>query len=151
LPLLASILPSNKAHQQWPIRRVVQRLGDLSGRKIAMLGLAYKPGTNTLRRSSSLELCRALARLGAAVQAFDPAVHEVPPAEDFITVATSVDDALADADAAIIGTEWPEFKSLTAERCLRTMRSAVICDPNGFLASNLDDKPRIDYIAVGRP
>jgi UDPglucose 6-dehydrogenase len=151
LPLLAGILPSNHAHQQWPVRRLVQRLGDLSGRVVAVLGLAYKPGTDTLRRSSSLELCRALAELGATVQAFDPAVHAVPPEDGFIEIKASMDEALSGADAALIGTEWSEFKSLTAERCLNAMRSPLICDPNGFLASNLDGRSRIDYIAVGRP
>ena len=151
LPLLAGILPSNQAHQQWPIRRLVQRLGDLSGRVVAVLGLAYKPGTDTLRRSSSLELCRVLAGLGATVQAFDPAVHAVLPEDGFIELGATMDDALTGAEAAIIGTEWPEFKSLTAERCLNAMRSPLICDPNGFLASNLDDRSPIDYIAVGRP
>jgi UDPglucose 6-dehydrogenase len=151
LPLLAGILPSNQAHQQWPVRRLVQRLGDLSGRVVAVLGLAYKPGTDTLRRSSSLELCRTLAELGATVQAFDPAVRSIPPEDGFIALRASIDDALSGADAALIGAEWPEFKSLTAERCLSAMRSPLICDPNGFLASNLDDRSQIDYIAVGRP
>jgi UDPglucose 6-dehydrogenase len=151
VPLLAGILPSNQAHQQWPVRRLVQRLGDLEGRIIAVLGLAYKPGTDTLRRSSSIELCRTLAALGATVQAFDPAVRAIPEETQLIALATSIDEALNGAEAAIIGTEWPEFKSLTAERCLAAMRSPLICDPNGFLASNLADDPRIDFIAVGRP
>jgi UDPglucose 6-dehydrogenase len=151
LPLLAGILPSNQAHQQWPVRRLMQRLGGLSGRTVAVLGLAYKPGTDTLRRSASIENCRVLAGLGASVQAFDPAVRALPPDHEFVTLRASLDDALAGAAAAIIGTEWPEFRSLTAERCRRAMRSALVCDPNGFLAANLADDPRIDYIAVGRP
>ena len=74
-PLLGSIMASNAAHRQWPMRRVRERFdGDVAGRTIAVLGLSYKVGTDALRRSASVELCRDLAAVGAVVRAFDPVV-----------------------------------------------------------------------------
>jgi UDPglucose 6-dehydrogenase len=151
-PLFASVLASNRAHEQWPVRRLVERLGDLTGRHIAMLGLAYKPGIDTLRRSSSVALCRMLAELGAKVRAFDPAIATLPGDEfSFLTLAESLEGALAGADAAIVATDWPELRAITAARCVELMRTAVICDPNRLLAATFEDAPTIAYLAVGRP
>jgi UDPglucose 6-dehydrogenase len=150
LPLLGSVLSSNEAHKHWPVRRIGEILGDLSGRTVAVLGLAYKPGTNTLRRSSSLELCRELASLDARVRAFDPAIHDLPPEwKSFVTLATSPAAALSGADAAIVATEWPEFKSIELATWLSEMGKPLICDPNGFLAKTFEHAPQTLYISVG--
>jgi len=152
LPLLASVLPSNREHEQWPIRRLAERLGSLARRDIAVLGLAYKPGTDTLRRSSALTLCRTLGNLGAHVRAFDPKVTSLPEEDRAIIVLqTDVESALSQADAAIVATEWPEFRTITAASCRELMRNAVICDPNRFLAATLEDVTGIDYVTVGKP
>jgi UDPglucose 6-dehydrogenase len=151
LPLLGSVISSNQSHKHWPVRRIGERLGSLSGRTVAVLGLAYKPGTNTLRRSSSIELCQELASLGARVRAFDPAIQDLPPeCKSFIRLTTSASAALSGADAAIVGTEWPEFKSIELATWLSTMREPLICDPNGFLAKTFEHSQQTSYIAVGR-
>jgi UDPglucose 6-dehydrogenase len=150
LPLLGSVITSNEAHKHWPVRRIGECLGGISGRTVAVLGLAYKPGTNTLRRSSSIELCQELASLGACVRAFDPAIQDLPPeCKSFIRLATSAGAALSGADAAIVATEWPEFKSIELAIWL-TMRAPLICDPNGFLAKTLEHAPQTLYVSVGR-
>lgn len=151
LPLLGSVLSSNEAHKHWPVRRISEILGSLSGRTVAILGLAYKPGTNTLRRSSSIELCRELASLDVRVRAFDPAIQDLPPeCKPFITLSTSAAAALSGADAAIIATEWPEFKSIELATWLGAMREPLICDPNGFLAKTFEHAPGTSYVTVGR-
>ena len=150
-PLLASVLPSNRVQRDWPLRRLVQRLGDLRGHTVAVLGLAYKPGTDTLRRSAALELCVQLVGLGARVQAFDPAVRGLPPGHADVALAAGAGAALAGADAAVVATEWPEFRALTAADCVAAMRRPLICDPNRFLAATLGGDARIDYLAVGLP
>jgi UDPglucose 6-dehydrogenase len=150
LPLLGSVMTSNEAHKHWPVRRLVERLGSVSGRAVAVLGLAYKPGTDTLRRSSSIELCRELSALGARVRAFDPAVHDVPNEyKAFVTVAPTVQAALAGADAAIVATEWPEFKAIPLADWLDAMPAPLVCDPNGFLAKTFEGIRQISYMSVG--
>ena len=152
LPLIDSILPSNEAHQNWPVRRLTKHFGTLQDRRIAVLGLTYKPGTDTLRRSSSIQTCRELARLGARVGAFDPVIHALPQEfGGFIELAGDIESALAGADAAIVATEWPQFRSLSPDTCIRTMREPLICDANRFLASAFESAPGIAYLTVGRP
>jgi UDPglucose 6-dehydrogenase len=152
LPLIGGVLPSNQAHKHWPVRRIVERLGGVSGRTVAVLGLAYKPGTDTLRRSSSIELCRELSSLGASVRAFDPAIHDLPDEfKPFVTLAASAKAALSGADAAIVATEWPEFRSIDLATWLDAMRGPLICDPNGFLAKTFEGAPQLSYMSVGRP
>lgn len=140
-PLLGSILPSNAAHREWPLRQITRRLGeDLSARRIAVLGLTYKPGTDTLRRSAAVELCRALADRGAGVQAFDPAVRALPEDLDGIVDRHDrLESALDGTDAAVIATEWPEFRQLTPELAASAMRKALVVDQNGFLAGFATD------------
>ena len=76
--LVPAVRESNASHQSWPLRKLRERLGKLAGRRIALLGLTYKPGTDTLRRSAAVELALALRAEGASVAAFDPAVRALP-------------------------------------------------------------------------
>jgi len=151
-PLLASIRASNEAHKEWPRRQLLQRVGELKGKRIAVLGLTYKPGTDTLRRSSAVELCRWLHEQGAAVQAFDPAVKSLPEElRGCITLCGSVGEALRGAAAALVATEWPEFGALQADEVVQAMAQPVVLDPGGFLEKALGQDKRIRYVTVGRP
>jgi UDPglucose 6-dehydrogenase len=151
-PLLGSVMASNEAHKYWPVRRLVEHFGSVSGRTVAVLGLAYKPGTDTLRRSSSIELCRELYGLGARVRAFDPAIHELPEdLKSFVALAVNVKAALSGADAAIVATEWPEFRSIDLATWREAMPAPVICDPNGFLVKTFEGTRQVTYMCVGRP
>jgi UDPglucose 6-dehydrogenase len=76
-PLLSGVWPSNDAHRGWALRQL-RRLAPLAGRTIGVLGLAYKPGTDALRRSGAVALCQALLADGATVRAFDPVVRGCP-------------------------------------------------------------------------
>src|SRR5262249_17766884 len=76
--LLSSVKASNDAHRLWAQHRLAQGLS-LPGRTVAVWGLTYKPGTDTLRRSGAVELCDWLHEQGATVRAHDPAVHRLPP------------------------------------------------------------------------
>jgi UDPglucose 6-dehydrogenase len=149
--LLSAIKESNDLHRKWTQRKLSQCMGTVTGRRVAVLGLTYKPGTDTLRRSASVELCRWLIAEGAIVTAHDPRVtdpgSELPGAVRF---AVSAVDALQDAEAAVVATQWPEYQTLTAEALTRVMRTTLIIDSNRFLAKNLDVRG-IAYHAVGTP
>ena len=149
LEMISGILESNRFHSGWTLRRVCDVLGDLEGRHIAVLGLTYKPGTDTLRRSLSVNLCRDIASQGALVTAFDPVVSEFPEAPETLGLAGSALEALEGADALLVMTEWPEFKSLGVEELIVRMEKPFIFDQNGFLG-HLADDDRIKCITVGR-
>jgi UDPglucose 6-dehydrogenase len=150
--LLRAVRESNDLHREWARRKVEKILGGLRGKTVAIWGLAYKPGTDSLRRSVALELCRWFADGGAAVRAHDPKVRSLP-AEYGVRVSlhASPREALSGADALVVATEWPEFKSVTAEEVATLMDSAAVFDPGGFLAASIGDDPRIRYFKVGRP
>jgi UDPglucose 6-dehydrogenase len=148
-PLLSAVLTSNDAHRLW-VRRTLERLlGVLDGRCVAVWGLTYKPGTDTLRRSESVALCMWLAEHGARVRAHDPAVVTLPDelAREVMLFRTPL-EAARGASALVIATEWPEYASLSAENILGVMREPVVVDPNPFLAHNIRGS-HATYVAVG--
>lgn len=149
--LVSAVARSNEAHRGWQRRRLIEILGDLRGRSIAMLGLTYKPRTDTLRRSAAIETCRWLGEQAARVAAYDPAVKTLPPAlTPFTTLCPSMEAALAGAEAVLICTEWEEFESLRADDLAKWMVRPVVLDSGRFLEANLAGDERIRYIAVGK-
>lgn len=150
-PLLRGVLSSNDVHKRWTRSRVARELQDIDGPTVAVLGLTYKPGTNTLRRSSAVELARWLHSRGVRVQAHDPAVTELPPRLD-VAIELMPDPlrALDGADVAVIATEWPHYRMLTAADFATRMRRPVVIDPSHFLGTELAAEPSIRYIATGK-
>lgn len=149
--LCSSVLRSNEAHRQWPHRRLVEIFGTLQGRSIAILGLTYKPGTDTLRRSSAVETCRWLHERGAHVAAYDPVIQALPAElTDCMCLRPSVEMTLRGADAVLIATEWPEFRSISANDVVEWMTQPNVLDPGHFLETNMAMDKRIRYFAVGR-
>lgn len=149
-PLVAAIQPSNAVHATWVRERVVELTAGVSAPRVALLGLTYKPDTNTLRGSAALEAGRWLASKGIDVVAFDPAITELPSEAGAISLATSVEAALSRADVAILATPWPQFSSLTANEVVGRMRRAAVVDQAGFLR-HLADDARVTYVRLGRP
>jgi len=151
LPLLHGVRPSNEWHKRWAQRRLSRSLGELTGCRIAVWGLTYKPGTDTLRRSAAVELCRDLAARGAIVRAFDPALTELP-AE--LTGEVGLDDsparAAAGASALVVATEWPIFRDVDMAAVLGGMTRRLVLDPNRFLAGRVAGID-LEYVAVGVP
>lgn len=148
LRVLGSVLDSNEAHRHWAFNRLNGLLGGLAGKRIALLGLSYKPGTDAIRRSVAVDLIRLLSDAGAAITAFDPKVKSLP-ADLKAVLAPSAGDALKDADAAIVATEWPDFRDLAAEDFLAMARPLVL-DQSRFLSSRLSGEAGIQYVTTGR-
>ena len=150
--LLTAVRVSNDEHKAWPRRKLEELLGDLSGKTVAVLGLTYKPGTDTLRRSSAVELCIWLAQQGAQVRAYDPAVTQLPlELKQYINLRGTAREALQQADALIVATEWPVFRALSADDLVIEMRTPIVVDPNSFLDTTLGRDSRLRYTAVGKP
>ncbi len=148
LVLIPAIKRSNDEHKNWTERRLEEELGPLAGKQIAVLGLTYKPDTDTLRRSFAVEICRRIARAGAVVRVFDPAVKLLP--QDFagVILTGSLAEAVDGADGVVVCTEWPEFLSVDWDRLLRP--GTVVVDANGFLACTLANSPGLIYRRVGQ-
>jgi UDPglucose 6-dehydrogenase len=144
-------MPSNKHHLNWPARQLAARLGDLVGRHVCILGLTYKPGTDSLRRSSAIDLCRSLLAAGAVVTVHDPHAEALPAELAAVTRHETPIAALAGAEAAILMTEWPLYRDLTADEIAAAMAQPLILDQNRFLANRLAGRPGIRYLTVGTP
>ncbi|HYM62673.1 MAG TPA: nucleotide sugar dehydrogenase [Thermoanaerobaculia bacterium] len=148
--LIDGIKSSNDAHRGWAKRRLQELLGELRGQRIAVWGLTYKPGTDTLRRSSAVELCRALAQAGAKVIAHDPAVKALPPDLAGICLVPDPLAAVKDAAALVVMTEWPEYRQIDGTAIAEAMSRRLVLDANRFLAKQLGDNPQITYATVGK-
>ncbi len=151
-PLITAVNVSNQEHKMWALNKLRMELGDLNGKTVAVLGLTYKPGTNTLRRSGSIELCENLARNGVIIKCHDPSLKKLPPEyEEKFNFSSSITDALKGAEALVVATEWPDYKTLSIHDILQNMRKPIVIDANRFLERNLGEDQRICYFAVGRP
>ncbi len=148
--LIQAVRASNDAHKNWPRRQITHLLGNLQGRTVAVWGLTYKPGTDTLRRSGAIELCEWLLAQGVQVQAHDPVVKELPTQLADICMCASPVLAAKGADALVIATEWPDYRSVLIGEVLQGMRSTVVIDANRFLAASLEALPNVTYRAVGK-
>ena len=145
--LFQGVRASNECQKNW----LREQLADLPvGSTVAVLGLTYKPGTDTLRRSGSVELCRWLLARGMTVHAHDPAIKNASAELVGIAVADSVETALCDADVSVLATPWPEYRALTPSLLRRAMRKPCVIDPTHFLAGSLAHDATIRYIAAGR-
>jgi UDPglucose 6-dehydrogenase len=146
--VLTGVLATNELQQLWVDRVLEREIIDFHGARLAVLGLTYKPDTDTLRRSQSIGLSLRMHGLGAEIIAYDPAVRRLPPEwAERIELTDSIRGALTGADALIVGTDWPEFRGLTA-RDLAVMRRRLVVDPRRFLENALHSDG-VEYLGVG--
>jgi UDPglucose 6-dehydrogenase len=151
-PLIQGVYASNHEHASWMHRTLTALFPSLTDRRIAVWGLTYKPGTDTLRRSLSVELCQTLAREGATVTAFDPSIRIMPPAlNGVVTLASDPVAAAARADAIVVATEWPVLRSISVDALLQAAPHSLVLDAGRFLAHTIGADSRVRYIAVGTP
>ncbi|MGA7159804.1 MAG: nucleotide sugar dehydrogenase [Bacteroidota bacterium] len=133
------------------VQRIKKITGTLQGKKIAVLGVTYKPGTSTLRRSLPLEIVDVLINEGATVKVFDPKADfsELNTPFKFL-VCTSVPEALQKSDLAILLTEWSEFKQIDWKLAKGQMSRPTVFDTKNFLDRNVIIAAGFKYYSVGR-
>ncbi len=156
LRILEAVEAVNERQKTRLAAKIRERLGeDLSGRHFAIWGLAFKPRTDDMREASSLVLIRELLAAGATVTAFDPAALETARAEltdtkgvDFVD---SADDALTDADALVIVTEWNEFRSPDFELIRTSLKQPLIFDGRNLFEPQDMQALGFEYHPFGRP
>ena len=147
--LLNSVIDVNDEQPMRVVSKLRARLGDLAGKRIAVLGLAFKPDTNDMRDAPSLVLVELLRSEGAEVRAWDPLVTGHPKLNGAL-VGTSALEALSGADAAVIVTEWPEIASVANAETLEAMRTPLIIDGRNFLDPKAVRAAGFEYEGIGR-
>lgn len=150
--LLNGVLAVNQFQNGMVVHRLEGLLGTLAARTIGVLGLTYKPGTSTLRRSAAIEIIRDLVAKGAAIQAFDP---KADPAEIELhrrefAICTDPYAAAKDADALALVTPWPEFRGLDLVRLKGVMHTPVILDAPNMLEPAKVTQAGFVYQGIGR-
>jgi len=150
-PLLDGLVASNIAHREWARRRLVDEIGSLDGATVAVWGLTYKPGTDTLRRSEAVALCRWLLGQRAHVRVHDPMVASLPDELGAVERFQDPIDAAAGAAALVVATEWPVYQQVPPDALARTMPRGLVLDANRFLAKTVGRDPRFRLVAVGQP
>ncbi len=147
-PLISSVRLSNDEHKKWVRRKLVQKFQSMRDIKVALWGLTYKAGTDTLRRSLSVELCDWLIEQNAMIKVYDPVVKELPSHWSSVVMSSNASDTLKDAQVLIIGTEWPEFKENADQILLAAKPNLVIIDANRYLGKSKAPL-QFNYISVG--
>lgn len=151
LDVLPAIKHSNDRHREWALQKIQKIFAGEIGRRIALLGITYKPGTNTLRRSAAIELARALHQAGFEVRACDPSQPPLPPDLAFIQFKPTAAEAIDGADAIVVCTEWPEFRALDWPALFARLRRPLAIDATRFLEKPLAGLPNIQHLTVGSP
>jgi UDPglucose 6-dehydrogenase len=147
--LVSAVIEVNDLQKRRVVTKLEQRLGKLRGKKIALLGLAFKPNTDDMREAPSLVLASRLQTEGADVHAWDPLVDSHPALEG-VVMEESLLDAVRDADAAVIVTEWPELATLASEEVRAAMRTPLIIDGRNLLDPEAVRGAGFDYEGIGR-
>jgi UDPglucose 6-dehydrogenase len=147
--LLSAVMEVNELQKRRVVNKLKEQLGDLRGKTIALLGLAFKPHTDDMRDAPSIVLASRLRSEGAEVRAWDPLV-EGHPELDGVVVERSALDAVRGADAAVIVTEWPELAEIASAETLEAMRTPLIVDGRNLLDPQSVRAAGFQYEGIGR-
>jgi UDPglucose 6-dehydrogenase len=149
--LLTAVIEVNELQKRRVISKLQKHLGSLVGKRIALLGLAFKAETDDMREASSLVLASRLQADGASVCAYDPiAEHEARRLMPAVEYADSAMDALDGADAVVLVTEWPEFRELDWQAAAQRMPGAIVVDGRNFLDGDAVRAAGLPYEGIGR-
>jgi UDPglucose 6-dehydrogenase len=150
--LLNSVIEVNELQKRRVMAKLSKHLDSLVDKRVALLGLAFKPDTDDMRGASSLVLAARLQGESAAVVAFDPVAEPVAaPLMPGVEMAGSAMDALEGADAAVLVTEWSDFAELDWSEVAKRMGTPLVVDGRNFLDGDALRAAGITYEAIGRP
>ncbi|HEX4437603.1 MAG TPA: UDP-glucose/GDP-mannose dehydrogenase family protein [Solirubrobacteraceae bacterium] len=149
--LLTAVIEVNDLQKRRVIGKLQRHLGAIAGMKVALLGLAFKPNTDDMREASSLVLSGRLRADGASISAFDPVAEEQARAlVSGIEFATSPLDAVRDADAVVLVTEWQQFLELDWKEVAQAMKGDLVVDGRNALDPETIRAAGLVYEGIGR-
>jgi UDPglucose 6-dehydrogenase len=147
--LLHAVWEVNELQKRRVVQKLQKHLGSLRGKTVALLGLAFKPNTDDMREAPSRVIAYRLLFEGAEVRAWDPVAR--PDDLHGIELSDSILDAVRDADAAVIVTEWPELKAVATPEVRDAMARPVIVDGRNLLDPVATRAAGFIYEGIGRP
>ncbi len=146
-----AVIEANEVQRQLMLPKIEKLVGDLKGKKIGVLGLSFKPETDDMRESPATDIIRELQKRGATIRAFDPvAMDEAKHSLPDIEYATDEYDALKDADALLIVTEWNQFRALDMNKVKSLLKSPKIADLRNIYEPKDMRDLGFEYVGVGR-
>jgi UDPglucose 6-dehydrogenase len=148
--LLAAVIEVNELQKRRVVQKLQKHLGKLRGKKIALLGLAFKAGTDDMREAPSIVLASRLLAEGAEVRAWDPVARPGELMKGAV-ICDSVLDAVTEAEAAVIVTEWDELRDLASREVRDAMARPLIIDGRNLLDPEEARAAGFAYEGIGRP
>ena len=149
--IVDAVIEANERQRDAMIPKIQKLVGDLDGKKIAVLGLSFKPETDDMRESPAIEIIAEMIRRGASVKAFDPvAMEESKHFIEGIDYASDEYDAISGADALVIITEWNQFRALDLEKVKELLAAPKIADLRNIYEPSDMRAMGFEYVGVGR-
>jgi UDPglucose 6-dehydrogenase len=149
--LLNAVIEVNELQKRRVVNKLLNHLGSLVGKRVALLGLAFKPDTDDMREASSLVLAARLQGEGAEVVAYDPVAAEAAGALlEGVELRDSALETLDGADAVVLVTEWPEFAELDWAEAAGRMARPLLVDGRNFLDPKAMRAAGFEYEGIGR-
>ena len=150
--ILNSVMNTNETRRSLVVRRVKEMLGgDVSGKTIGLLGLAFKPNTDDMRDAPSVDIAEELIADGATVRGYDPVAMEVAsPMMPGVEMVKNAYELAKDVDALIVATEWNEFKNLDLESIKASMKQPIIFDGRNIYDPDVMHTDGFQYRGMGR-
>ena len=158
LSLVETTIAANERQKERMVNKIEDGLGgsgSLKGKKIAILGLAFKPNTDDMRESPAITICEGLVQRGAKLQAFDPAAIKeaqwrLAAIKDHITYTKDEYEALNGADALVLLTEWNQFRNLDLDQVRRLLKAPYFFDLRNVYKRQEVESKGFKYFAVGK-
>ena len=149
--IVDAVIEANEKQRDAMIAKIEKLVGDLSGKQIGMLGLSFKPETDDMRESPAIDIVRAILERGGKVKAYDPvAMDEAKHFIDGIEYAADEYEAIRDADALVIVTEWNQFRALDMAKVKSLLKSPKIADLRNIYEPTDMRELGFEYVGVGR-
>jgi UDPglucose 6-dehydrogenase len=149
--ILEAVIRVNEEQRKRMINKIIEKVGDLKGKTVGVLGLSFKPNTNDIRESSSIVIIQGLLAMGAKIKAFDPAAMEEAKAIlPEIAYGRDAYDVAEGADVLVLATEWNQFRRLDLQRIKGQLKSAVFIDLRNVYDPDQMKQLGFNYCSVGR-
>jgi UDPglucose 6-dehydrogenase len=153
--LLTEVERINAGQKERFLSKVRAALWNMRGKRLGVLGLAFKGETDDIRDSPAMDLLKQLLAQGCFIKAFDPAAmtraEELQPVTNHLSYVEDAYSAAVDVDALLILTDWSEFASLDLKLLFSIMRHPMILDGRNMFDPRLMQQHGFTYISVGRP
>ena len=149
--IVDAVIDANERQREAMIPKIEKLVGELDGRQIGILGLSFKPETDDMRESPAIDIIKSLLRRGAKIRAYDPvAMDEAKHCLPEIEYASDEYDAIRDAEALVIVTEWNQFRALDMGKVKQLLKAPKIADLRNIYEPQDMRELGFEYVGVGR-